>query len=98
LRFFGDEVGSEPPIKMSLIETKIPINACLKVLWVDYRFPYLIVLLVAASGGSRLKVTTVIPAVERSVFAVAGGWAGQAISASQDLEEGVGCAFLLCSA
>lgn len=39
-----------------------------------------------------------IPAVERSAFAVAGDWAGQVISASQDLGEGVGCAFLLCSA
>ena len=39
-----------------------------------------------------------IPAVERSAFAVAGDWAGQVISASQDLGEGVGCAFLLYSA
>jgi hypothetical protein len=68
------------------------------VLWVDYRSPYLIVSSAAASGGSRLKVTTVIPAVERSAFAVVGGWAGQVVSASQDPGEGVGCAFLLCSA
>jgi hypothetical protein len=83
---------------MSLIETTIPINACLKVLWVDYCFPYLIVLLAAANGGSRLMVTIETPAVERSVFAAADDWVGQVISASQDLVEGVGYAFLPCSA
>ena len=83
---------------MSFIEPKIPINACLKVWWVGDRFPYLSVMLAAASGGSKWMEMTGTPAAERSVTAATGGLAGQLISACPGRVEVVECVFLRYSA
>jgi hypothetical protein len=79
-------------INSTAIETEQTLNACLKVLWVDYHCPYLLVKWAVASDGSILMGKTASLVAAQSAIVARGVQVGQVLLASQDQLEVAECA------